>query len=184
MKLSTKQLHKKNTGFTLTEMLAVVALVAILVAAALVGVGRLRRNLRQRELDSKAEIIYMAAQSRITQLRTGGFGDLYGKDRDGVHKDIYPLDAEENSEDAANLYYVLSEENSDTAYVLLPESSVEQDLWMHNWLIEFNPNTGSIYAVFYSEESIADFAGADPGADPASWPDIRPGCRRSCRWER
>ena len=162
MKLSTKQLHKKNTGFTLTEMLAVVALVAILVAAALVGVGRLRRNLRQRELDSKAEIIYMAAQSRITQLRTGGFGDLYGKDRDGVHKDIYPLDAEENSEDAANLYYVLSEENSDTAYVLLPESSVERDLWMHNWLIEFNPNTGSIYAVFYSEESIADFAGADP----------------------
>ena len=164
MKLSTKQLHKKNTGFTLTEMLAVVALVAILVAAALVGVGRLRRNLRQRELDSKAEIIYMAAQSRITQLRTGGFGDLYGKDRDGVHKDIYPLDAEENSEDAANLYYVLSEENSDTAYVLLPESSVERDLWMHNWLIEFNPNTGSIYAVFYSEESIVGFAGADPMA--------------------
>ena len=164
MKLSTKQLHKKNTGFTLTEMLAVVALVAILVAAALVGVGRLRRNLRQRELDSKAEIIYMAAQSRITQLRTGGFGDLYGKDRDGVHKDIYPLDAEENSEDAANLYYVLSEENADTAYVLLPESSVERDLWMHNWLIEFNPNTGSIYAVFYSEESIADAAGADPMA--------------------
>ncbi len=164
MKLSTKQLHKKNTGFTLTEMLAVVALVVILMAAALVGVGRLRRNLRQRELDSKAEIIYMAAQSRITQLRTGGFGDLYGKDRDGVHKDIYPLDAEENSEDAANLYYVLSEENSDTAYVLLPESSVEQDLWMHNWLIEFNPTTGSIYAVFYSEESIADAAGEDPMA--------------------
>lgn len=164
MKLSTKQLHKKNTGFTLTEMLAVVALVVILMAAALVGVGRLRRNLRQRELDSKAEIIYMAAQSRITQLRTGGFGDLYGKDRDGVHKDIYPLDAEENSEDAANLYYVLSEENSDTAYVLLPESSVERDLWMHNWLIEFNPTTGSIYAVFYSEESIADAAGEDPMA--------------------
>ena len=106
----------------------------------------------------------MAAQSRITQLRTGGFGDLYGKDRDGVHKDIYPLDAEENSEDAANLYYVLSEENSDTAYVLLPESSVERDLWMHNWLIEFNPNTGSIYAVFYSEESIVGLAGADPMA--------------------
>ena len=164
MKLSTKQLHKKNTGFTLTEMLAVVALVVILMAAALVGVGRLRRNLRQRELDSKAEIIYMAAQSRITQLRTGGFGDLYGKDRYGVHKDIYPLDAEENSEDAANLYYVLSEENSDTAYVLLPESSVERDLWMHNWLIEFNPTTGSIYAVFYSEESIADAAGEDPMA--------------------
>lgn len=164
MKLFTQQLHKKSTGFTLTEMLAVVAMVVILMAAALVGVGRLRRNLRQRELDSKAEIIYMAAQSRITQLRTGGFADLYGKDRDGVHKDIYPLDAEENSEDAANLYYVLSEEKADTAYVLLPESSVERDLWMHNWLIEFNPNTGSIYAVFYSEESIADAAGADPMA--------------------
>ena len=81
MKLFTQQLHKKSTGFTLTEMLAVVALVAILVAAAFVGVGRLRRNLRQRELDSKAEIIYMAAQSRITQLRTGGFGDLYGAPR-------------------------------------------------------------------------------------------------------
>lgn len=164
MKLSTKQLHKKNTGFTLTEVLVVVALVAILAAVAFVGVGRLRRNLRQRELDSKAEVIYMAAQSRITQLRTGGFGDLYGKDQDGVHKDIYPLDAEEHSEDAANLYYVLSEENADTAYVLLPESSVERDLWMHNWLIEFNPTTGSIYAVFYSEQSIAANAGTDPMA--------------------
>lgn len=162
MKLSTKQLHKKNAGFTLTEMLVVVALIAILMAVAFVGVGKLRRNLRQRELDSKAEVIYMAAQSRITQLRTGGFADLYGKDQDGVHKDIYPLDAEENSEDAKDLCYVLSEENADTAYVLLPESSVEQDLWMHSWLIEFNPNTGSIYAVFYSEESIAEHAGSDP----------------------
>ena len=148
-----------DRGFTLSEVLLTVAILVVLFALAAVPVSKMRRELRQTELDSKAEIIYMAAQSRITQLRTGGFGDLYGKDRDGVHKDIYPLDAEENSEDAANLYYVLSEENADTAYVLLPESSVEQDLWMHNWLIEFNPNTGSIYAVFYSEESIADAAG-------------------------
>ena len=166
MKLSTKQLHKKNSGFTLTEVLIVVALVVILMAVSFVGVGQLRRNLRQRELDSKAEVIYMAAQSRIAQLRTGGFAELYSPGQDGVHKDVYPDDVDEEDEAvvaaAQNLYYVVSEENSGVAYTLLPESSVDRDLWMHNWVIEFNPTTGTVYAVFYSEASILDKAGGNP----------------------
>ena len=43
-----------NGGFTLSEMLAAVAVLTLLLALSLPALGELRREIRQKELDSKA----------------------------------------------------------------------------------------------------------------------------------
>ena len=180
MKLFYKQLHKKKNGFTMMELLMVIAIIVILIGVSIPAVGTLRRNLRQRELDSKAEVIYMAAQSRLTQLRTGGFAELYGGvagdgDRpiseldygatvrgiDGLRRDFLPTDAINDNGEAENLCYVVSEESQDVAYVVLPQESVDKDLWNNNWIIEYDPEVGTVYAVFYSQQPMLSRASAE-----------------------
>ena len=53
---------KKTQGFSLAEVLMTVAILLILLALIVPAVFMLQKNLRQKELDSKAETIYMAVQ--------------------------------------------------------------------------------------------------------------------------
>ena len=70
-------LRNHDRGFTLTEALATVAIVIILCALAMLPLGKMRRDVRQTELDSRAELIFAAAQNRLTQLRAAGRTELY-----------------------------------------------------------------------------------------------------------
>lgn len=167
MKLFSEQLQKNRKGargFTLVEILIVVALIVILLAVSVAGLMKLRKNIRQRELDSKAEIIYMAAQHRLTALKTGGFQELYTPEgnSDVVKRIGRPFDAADDNDQADKVCYVKSslgdghiEENSGAASIL-PVSSVDRQLWDNHWVIEFCPETGTVYAVFYSEEPIQE----------------------------
>ena len=148
--------EKRRAGFTLTELLVLVGIILVLATVVLLAVTTIRKQLRQRELDSKAEIIYVAAQNRIAELRASGYESTYQPDTSGsnVTKLGYrPVDAEETLEIDA-LYYVSSadRDTEDTAAAaLLPVSSVDEELRGHNWRIEFDPVSGSVYGVFYSE---------------------------------
>ena len=51
-----------DRGFTLSEVLLTVAILVVLFALAAVPVSKMRRELRQTELDSKAEILFQTAQ--------------------------------------------------------------------------------------------------------------------------
>ena len=71
------QKNRSRAGFTLLETLLVVAILAVLFGVTLMSVTTFQKELRQKELDSKAEAIYMAAQNRIVELSAGGRADLY-----------------------------------------------------------------------------------------------------------
>lgn len=150
--------NKKNRGFTLTEILVTVAILVILMSLATVSFVALRRNLRQKELDAKAEIIYAAAQNRMAELRAAGYGDSFALDADrGVAKlSIPPCDIQEDAEqEPPAFYYVKALDKttqSSAARLLLTETAVDRDLWGSQWIIEYNADTGLVYAVFYSEE--------------------------------
>ena len=142
-------------GFTLTEVLVVVAVLALLSAVAVTSLTVVRRNLRQKELDSKAELIYTAAQNRMAELRAAGFAGSYQYSADsenGVAELGYtPCDADEASDGV--LCYVRSQEKTTAgaaAAAILPESAVDAELWSGSWRIEFDPASGSVYGVFYS----------------------------------
>ena len=153
-----------NSGFTLVELLAVVAILLLVGLIAVFSLNKLRRTLRQHELDAKAQIIYVAAQNRLAELRAAGqealcingLGEtgaiVYKMEYDGTHMD--------ESSEKIDFYYLLVNENSDKAQTaataLLPSSAVDQELWNGYWCIEFAPKTGSIYAVFYSESLLPE----------------------------
>ena len=160
-----KNRRKGKAGFTMSELLIVVAIVIVLFAVAVLSLVTIQKNLRQKELDSKAEILYVAAQNRMSELRAGGYESLYQYDenkKNGVAKvGLIPLDApEEDAEDAITkdtLCYVVSADRVEVgkaAASVLPESSVDAELWNNHWVIEYDPESGSVYGAFYSEEEI------------------------------
>ena len=68
-----KNRRKGKAGFTMSELLIVVAIVIVLFAVAVLSLVTIQKNLRQKELDSKAEILYVAVQNRMSELRAGGY---------------------------------------------------------------------------------------------------------------
>ena len=147
-------------GFTLLETLLVVAIVAVLLGLSIIGVIAIQKELRQRELDSKAEIIYMAAQNRLTELTASGRADLYTpNEKDSTETaaiaplNLIPCDSTDSKRTDKDLYYVSSSVES-IASVILPESRVEKELRDNNWVVEYDPASGSVYAVFYSEKDM------------------------------
>lgn len=151
-----------NSGFTLVELLAVVAILLLVGLIAVFSLNKLRRTLRQHELDAKAQIIYVAAQNRLAELRAAGQEALCinGFDNSGsiVHKMEYDSRHMDESAKNTDFYYLFVNDTSDksqtAATALLPSSAVDQELWNGYWCIEFAPETGSIYAVFYSETTL------------------------------
>lgn len=148
--------NRRTAGFTMTEILLVVAILAVLFGVTAVGLVQMQKELRQKELDSKAETIYMVAQNRLTELAASGRSDLYdpAKRYDILPLGIMPSDSEIEREDAS-LYYVSAAqlgENS-AAQALMPTSRIDKALRDADWVIEFDPASGSVYAVFYSESS-------------------------------
>ena len=153
-----------NSGFTLVELLAVVAILLLVGLIAVFSLNKLRRTLRQHELDAKAQIIYVAAQNRLAELRAAGQEALCINGFDEldsiVHRMEYDPRHMDESAKNTNFYYLLVNDPSDksqtAATALLPSSAVDQELWNGYWCIEFAPETGSIYAVFYSETTLPD----------------------------
>lgn len=162
-------LRHRDRGFTLTEALATVAIVIILCALAMLPLGKMRRDVRQTELDSRAELIFAAAQNRLTQLRAAGRTELYNTNG-ASPLNAKPVDSEPGRYKDEDLYYILSadreglaENGADpcAAAAILPRDQVDEELWLGNWVIEYDPQGGSVYAVFFSEEPISYAPGSD-----------------------
>ena len=69
--------NKKKKGYTLAEVLATVAILLILMAIAVPAIFSIRKNLRQKALDNKAELIYTAVQNNLVKLQSNGNSSLY-----------------------------------------------------------------------------------------------------------
>lgn len=158
-----------DRGFTLSEVLLTVAILVVLFALATVPVSKMRRELRQTELDSKAEILFQTAQNRMTQLLAAGMEEKYKSGGDVKRFTYIPLDAEEDKYDETNigrlpLWYVTDAEKdnaSAAAYYILPREQTDAELREGHWLVEYNADSGSVYAVFYSEEALGVHTGLD-----------------------
>ena len=149
MRVKSFYRKREKKGYTLAEVLITVAILIILMAIAVPAIFTIRRNLRQKALDNKAEIIYTAVQNNLTKLRSNGNSEKYAEDKASL-LDATPLDMDEKK----TLYYVTADskdnENS-AASVLVTEDTIDADLYQHYWVVEYDPASASVYAVFYSE---------------------------------
>lgn len=142
--------NKKKKGYTLAEVLATVAILLILMAIAVPAIFSIRKNLRQKALDNKAELIYAAVQNNLVKLQSNGNSSLYDGEKTANAMGRTPSDATKEQK----LYYALSSEKTDTkraASVLVTTDTVDGELYNNYWVVEYNPESASVYAVFYSE---------------------------------
>ena len=160
---------RKNSGFSLGELLVTVAILVILMAVALPAVIQIQKNLRQKELDAKAEIIYVAAQNTISKLKTSGKTSVYqyADGSNGVGKiEGTPKDADSEIDkiNPGDICYFTSEELSTTgsaASAIMDTDTVDDMLLNKHWVVEYNPTSAIIYAVFYSEDLVNCAGGSD-----------------------
>ena len=158
---------KKTQGFSLAEVLMTVAILLILLALIVPAVFVLQKNLRQKELDSKAETIYMAVQERLTDLYSSGAIDTYNP---ATHTDItsvgtVPGDYDENVQsvvlDSDSVYALVSGRNSTNAIV--NDEVLDSALKNGHFVVEYIPyvkssegnrqlTAATVYAVYYSED--------------------------------
>lgn len=144
-----------------------VAILLILLALIVPAVFVLQKNLRQKELDSKAETIYMAVQERLTDLYSSGAIDTYNP---ATHPDItgigtVPGDYDENVQsfvlDSDSVYALVSGRASTNAIV--NDEVLDSALKNGHFVVEYIPyvkslegnrqlTAATVYAVYYSED--------------------------------
>lgn len=136
---------------TLLEMLTVIAILAVVSAIAIPAVLGIRNDLLFREKNDHARTIFLAAQSRLTQLRSSGALENLPQ---GTPARRQAGDGEDTP--PAGYVYVSSAEGG-VFEQLLPGGILEQALLDQQILIEYHPETGNVFAVFYydGEENLA-----------------------------
>ena len=169
--MKNKATRNNMRGFSLMEMLVTVLILVILFALAMIPISKIQKNLRQTELDSRAEMIFSAVQNRMTRLQAAGQDSYYqptGRVGAAELMNMIPKDAEKNKYKKTTLAYVTSDDKktpNSAASWIYPETEAEADLWDGSWVVEFDPSSGSVYAVFFSRE--------DMKYTPESFNDLR-----------
>ena len=171
-----KAREKRNSGFTLVEMLAVTAIVVILLAIGMVAVVHYVRWLRITELDNSAREIYLAAENRAVLLSAGGRLDkLVEKVEGGTmalpaeERGATPLAAGGAAQQTAQARYIYYNGtagggNEDVLAELLPQGTIDPALRGGCFYVVYEikkdedgtqSGLGSVTDVFYAEESDA-----------------------------
>lgn len=163
---------KKNKGFTLTETLLTITILVILFALAVPGVFSIRKNLRQMELDDKAEIIYTAVQNRLSELYTSGLSGYYDPSGKGYINPLgnVPGDYDNTVDNDAineNSIYYFTSKNINELEALIGSNVIDDSLNNGHFVVEYMPyakrefatdpanlTVPFVYAVYYSEDLI------------------------------
>ena len=148
-----KSMNRKKNGFTMAEMMIVVAIIMILAGFAFVNVIRYQRSLRQLERDGIAKEIFVAAQNHLSMADSQGLlsnkeDSFYGNKVAGA-SDVYYFVA--NGTDAAY------PDDSDNALTLmLPYASIDETIRTGGSYIiryQYNESVSRILDVFYSTDN-------------------------------
>ena len=166
--------RRASMGFTLAELLAVIAIIAVLVGLASIAASSLLAALRQNKLDTIAQDIYVTAQNRLTEMYTDNRADQIsvaqltktGGSTAGLYTMAVDNGAVKPSDWEPKITYAgldaMYNKQAPAADILLPEGALQPEVAGNHWIIEYNADYGYIYAVYYSEDAFAP-------ADVAQW---------------
>ncbi len=140
-------------GFTLPELLAVVAIIAVLVIVAVPGIMSYYQRIKITELDDSARTIFLAAQSELTAKKNAGekLDDLGAA-----------IPATKLPTGVTGTYYAVTDK--DQLKEIVPKGSIDTELSENHYVVEIDPKSGVVYAVWYWEK--ADFDYDDEAYDP------------------
>ena len=135
-----------NRGFTLAELLIVVAIIAILSDVSFIAVHTYQVRMAKLECDSIAKEIFFAAQNHLTLAKGQEYLGLsneakeFGSQKDEGEKDVYYF-----------IYNVDSLNDENTVFgQMLPFGSLDETVRAGgSYIVRYNPETARILDVYY-----------------------------------
>ncbi len=135
--------NRKNSGFTLAEVLIVVAITVILMGVAFVGVQSYQRSSTRLEFDGIAKEIFIAAQNHLTAAESQG----YLKIENNQFGHLGTL----SDSDKEDIYYILaSDTESEIKNLMLPNYALDSMAMGGSYIIRYQPSSATVLDVFYS----------------------------------
>lgn len=184
-----RKLQKNNRkGFTLAELLIVIAITGILASFGFVEVAKAQRKLKRTEMDNTAREIFVAAQNHLTSSQTNGIWNASYVKNDGSiniqtsdwqnavgyaftdYSDDTSVYSTAQTDTKTHAFYYVIYNKTTYAEALTNSNSVLQQLLPYgsiddtirtggSYVIEFDAKTESIYGVFYTDKG--DITSAD-----------------------
>lgn len=143
--------RNKAAGFTLAELLIVVTIVGVLLAVAVPNVLSYYRSMKLTELDDNARTIFVAAQNRLTSMKSAGM--------DLTKLSSVPVDQNADPNLGTGRYFAVmapsDPDDPNMLDVLVPGGSIEAQLHSGHYVVEIDAKTGAVFAVWYWEKDSA-----------------------------
>ena len=138
-------------GFTLAELLIVIAIIAVLSGVAALAYTTTQRNLAQRECETTAKEIFIAAQNHIALAKSQNYLGVTEFGKEGTL-------AEDKSGEDPIVYYIVVNQGSttygDMLDQILPFGSIDETVRAGgSYLIRYQPDPGLVLDVFYSTQN-------------------------------
>ena len=162
--------RQNQHGFTLAELLIVVAIIGVLAGVAFVAVQTHQESLNQMELDTVAKEIFVAAQNHLTMARNENYMGLtkeaYGtpgkvQTPSGELDEYYDMTAASDGKPSVSrgVYYfsvgegTLNPGAAAIATLILPPYALDASVLGGNYLIRYQPSSGLVLDVFYASRT-------------------------------
>ena len=141
--------RRRSRGFTLTEMLAGIAMLAILAGLLIPISAAMYRRFRLTEMDDFARQICVAAQNELTAMKASGRLEVFARQVDRRLAQ-QPQDYPEGDTDGwKDLFAVYSTDQAAEDFLLRAGDSLSQATEHGGYfLLELNPLTGDVYSAF------------------------------------
>lgn len=162
--LSRRRRRIKEEGFTLLELLGVLAILLLCSCLLLPSVFRIERHSRQLQMDKTAKALFLAAQKQLVAEEARGslerIGSIEKGNEDKLRAKIglcpEPKEADLSASDSFFIVYHPDAMDNPTEEIrkrLLPDGSIAEKIRSEgSYLIEYEPHTAQICTVWYSED--------------------------------
>lgn len=140
---------KRNSGFSLAEMLIVVAIIIALLGVAALTFQNQQRSMTRLEFDTIAKEIYIAAQNHLTAAQTQGYLQSMDKGDYGTQGT--------HTNDGDDVWYVINSQNAKILNRMLPSYAIDPTVLSGSYIIRYQPSVGRVLDVFYSREIVSTF---------------------------
>lgn len=144
--------NRSKQGFSLAELLIVVAIIVVLAGVAFVSVSNYFRSLTKREYDEYARSIFVAAQNHLMMAKHEGY-----LGRTGYGEPESAIAGLTDTGDGV-FYFVVENgsglNNSDSVLsLILPEHSVDDTVLAESYIIRYHKESGQVLDVFFWSET-------------------------------
>ena len=139
---------RAKRGFTMAELLAVIAIIAVMAGLAFVGITQAQKNAQQLELDGTAKEIFIAAQNHLSEADAQGVlarvkNDEKGSDGRASGTYFFAVNGatDQRLETPMNMLNVM-----------LPYGSIDQSVRVGGtYVIEYDFDSATVRGVFYAK---------------------------------